>query len=51
MSEVWTKAAELVDPRVVRDFLKADPDYIRNDPELLEALGLRIDAANVVDFP
>ena len=50
MSEVWTKAAELVDPRVVRDFLKADPDYIRNDPELLEALGLRIDAANVVDF-
>ena len=50
MSEVWTKAAELVDPRVVRDFLKANPDYIRNDPELLEALGLRIDAANVVDF-
>ena len=49
-SEVWSKAAELVDPRVVRDFLKADPDFVRNDPELLEALGLRIDAANVVDF-
>ena len=51
MSEaIWSKAAELIDPRVIRDFLKANPDYIRNDPELLEALGLRIDAANVVDF-
>ena len=51
MSEaIWSKAAELIDPRVVRDFLKANPDHIRNDPELLEALGLRIDAANVVDF-
>ena len=51
MSEaIWSKAADLIDPRVVRDFLKANPDYIRNDPELLEALGLRIDAANVVDF-
>ena len=51
MSEaIWSKAAELIDPRVIRDFLKANPDYVRNDPELLEALGLRIDAANVVDF-
>ena len=51
MSEaIWSKAAELIDPRVVRDFLKANPDHIRNDPELLQALGLRIDAANVVDF-
>ena len=49
-SEVWSKAAELVDPRVVRDFLKADPDFVRNDPELLTLLGVRIDAANVVDF-
>lgn len=51
MSEaIWSKAAELVDPRVVRDFLKANPDYIRNDPELLDELGLRIDAANIIDF-
>lgn len=51
MSEaIWTKAAELVDPRVVRDFIKANPDFLRNDPELLTLLGLRIDAANVVDF-
>lgn len=49
-SEVWSKAAELVDPRVVRDFLKANPDFVRNDPELLTLLGVRIDAANVVDF-
>lgn len=51
MSEaIWSKAAELVDPRVVRDFLKANPDFVRNDPELLTTLGVRIDAANVVDF-
>jgi uncharacterized protein len=34
----------------VRDFLKTDPGIIRNDPELLSDLGLRIHAANVVDF-
>lgn len=51
MSEaIWSKAADLVDPRVVRDFLKANADFLRNDPELLTLLGVRIDAANVVDF-
>jgi uncharacterized protein YigA (DUF484 family) len=34
----------------VRDFLKAEPGRLREDPELLAALGLRIHAANVVDF-
>lgn len=34
----------------VRDFLKTDPGLIRNDPELLADLGLRIHAANVIDF-
>jgi uncharacterized protein YigA (DUF484 family) len=34
----------------IRNLLRAHPDLIRNDPELLEALGLRIDAANIVDF-
>jgi uncharacterized protein YigA (DUF484 family) len=34
----------------VRDFLKTDPGLIRNDQELLADLGLRIHAANVVDF-
>jgi uncharacterized protein YigA (DUF484 family) len=34
----------------VRDFLKADPGLIREDAELLEELGLRVHAANVVDF-
>lgn len=34
----------------VRDFLKADPTLLHNDPELLSELGLRVHAANVVDF-
>jgi uncharacterized protein YigA (DUF484 family) len=34
----------------VRDFLRTDPGQIRNDAELLADLGLRIHAANVVDF-
>jgi uncharacterized protein YigA (DUF484 family) len=34
----------------VRDFLRTDPGLIRNDADLLTDLGLRIHAANVVDF-
>jgi uncharacterized protein YigA (DUF484 family) len=34
----------------VRDFLKSDPTLVRDDAELLQELGLRIHAANVVDF-
>jgi hypothetical protein len=34
----------------VQDFLRADPALIRSDQELLAELGLRIHAANVVDF-
>ncbi len=34
----------------VRAFLSADPGLIRDDSELLQELGLRIHAANVVDF-
>ncbi len=34
----------------VRAFLKGDPQLIREDDELLGELGLRIHAANVVDF-
>lgn len=50
MSEAtWAKAGEL-DADALREALKANPDLIRNDPELLTDLGLRIDAANVVEF-
>jgi uncharacterized protein YigA (DUF484 family) len=35
---------------VVREALRADPAIVREDPELMQALGLRIDAANLVDF-
>ena len=34
----------------VRAFLKTDPTLLRDDPELLAELGLRIHAANIVDF-
>jgi uncharacterized protein YigA (DUF484 family) len=34
----------------VRAFLKADPDRLRGDADLLVELGLRIHAANVIDF-
>ena len=41
--------AALQAPRV-KAFLRAHPETVRDDPELLDALGLRIDAANLVDF-
>jgi uncharacterized protein YigA (DUF484 family) len=34
----------------VRAFLQSHPNLMREDPELLSKLGLRIDAANVVEF-
>jgi uncharacterized protein YigA (DUF484 family) len=50
MSEAtWAKAGEL-DADALREILRANPDLVRNDPELLTDLGLRIDAANVVEF-
>jgi uncharacterized protein YigA (DUF484 family) len=50
MSEANRAKAADFDADAIREFLKANPDLIRNDPELLSDLGLRIDAANVVDF-
>ena len=37
-------------PDGVRRFLSDNPDFLRDDPSLLAELGLRPDAANVVDF-
>ena len=34
----------------IKDWLREQPDLLHSDPELLAQLGLRIDAANVVDF-
>lgn len=34
----------------IRAFLRSRPDFIRADPELMQALGVRLDAANVIDF-
>ena len=54
MSEAGTKAAKRggtePDWRTVRAFLKAHPARLREDAELLSDLGLRINAANVVEF-
>ncbi|MGE5500950.1 MAG: DUF484 family protein, partial [Ignavibacteriales bacterium] len=50
MSEATWQAAGELSEEAIRAFLTAHPDYLRNDPALLTELGLRIDAANVVDF-
>ena len=44
------KPAKEPDWRDVRAFLKAHPALVREDAELLDDLGLRINAANVVEF-
>src|SRR3569833_578076 len=38
------------DPEAVRRFLSDNPEFIRHDDGLLAELGLRVDAANLVDF-
>jgi uncharacterized protein YigA (DUF484 family) len=35
---------------VVRGLLRGNPHWLRSDPQLLAELGLRLDAANIVDF-
>jgi len=39
-----------LEPESVQRFLIDNPDFLRADPGLLAQLGLRLDAANVVDF-
>jgi len=34
----------------IRAFLKGRPEFLRDDPELMQSLGVRADAANVIDF-
>lgn len=34
----------------IRAFLRGRPEFVRGDPGLMQALGVRLDAANVVDF-
>ena len=45
----WEPSA-LADPEFFRGLLRGNADWLRNDPELLADLGLRLDAANIVDF-
>ncbi|WP_374573838.1 DUF484 family protein [Phenylobacterium sp.] len=39
-----------LEPESVRRFLSDNPEFLRGDSALLGELGLRLDAANVVDF-
>ena len=42
--------AATIDAEIVRDFLRTEPGFLRQDEALLGELGLKIDPGNVVDF-
>jgi hypothetical protein len=39
-----------IEAEVIKTRLRAEPELVRADPDLLSELGLRVDAANVVEF-
>ena len=41
---------QTLEPAIIRQFLFDNPDFLQGDPGLLRELGLRPDAANVIDF-
>jgi uncharacterized protein YigA (DUF484 family) len=43
-------AHEFARDEAIRSFLKGRPEFLRDDPALMQALGVRPDAANVIDF-
>jgi hypothetical protein len=43
-------AHEWARDEAIRMFLKTRPEFVRDDPELMQVLGVRLDAANVIDF-
>lgn len=43
-------AHEWARDEAIRAFLKGRPEFVRDDPALMQALGVRPDAANVIDF-
>lgn len=45
-----TEIASDLDWTIVRDFLQAEPERLRGDEALLDALGLKVSHPNVVDF-
>jgi hypothetical protein len=51
VSDAWrANAHEEARDEAIRAFLKGRPDFLRGDPTLMQALGVRPDAANVIDF-
>jgi len=49
-AEMEMSADRRADAETVRNLLKAHRDLVRGDGDLLAALGLRLDVANIVDF-
>jgi hypothetical protein len=43
-------AHEWARDEAIRSFLRSRPEFLRDDPELMQELGVRLDAANVIDF-
>ncbi len=51
MSDVLrAEAHEWARDEAVREFLRERPEFVRDDPDLMRALGVRLDASNVIDF-
>lgn len=50
MSDATQALLQPVDPEIVRAFLRTEPEFLRDDSNLLGELGLRVDGGNVVDF-
>jgi uncharacterized protein YigA (DUF484 family) len=44
------RAHESARDEAIRSFLRNGPEFLRDDAELLGELGLRLDAANLIDF-
>ncbi len=44
------RAHESARDEAIRLFLRGHPEFLRDDPDLLAELGLRLDSANIVDF-
>ena len=51
MADAWRASAhESARDAAIRAFLTSRPEFVRGDPDLMQALGVRPDAANIVDF-
>ncbi len=49
-THITQNPAHAANLEVMRGLLRGNPEWLRSDPQLLADLGLRLDAANIVDF-